>query len=455
MAMGSRQKRSALLSSLPLLGLLVFSCAHPIRHYARLDQCLLQEDYNSALTLIKKNRKAYARPNAALYYLEQGIVAHYASDYEESNQCLAQAESIMDELYTRSLSKEAASFVISDNTIPYKGEDFENALANLFMALNYVKLGLWEDALVEARKVDSKLSAINGQYGEDRRNVYKEDGFIRFLMGVLYEAEGENNDAFISYGKAEEIYRTDYLENYGIDPPPFLIENLLISAQALDFHEEVAEIQREYRDGVFMNPAEKKEMAEVYFIHYNGRAPEKVEEHWFVPMPDGYVIKIAYPRFERRSYRISHGEIALKNLASGCSFRFPTVLMEDIASIAIMNLENRLARIRAKAIARATAKYLATRAAVKSVEDEGKEMLALLVQIAGNLASIMTEQADLRHWRLLPAEIRVGRALVSPGEYEGEIEFVDAWGGVVSSREIEPFPVKAGEKRFFTSRTLR
>jgi len=453
--MGSGQIRSTLLSSLALIGLLVSSCAPPFRHYAQVNECLLKEDYNSALTPIKKNRKAYTKPNAALYYLEHGIIAHYASDYEESNQCLAQAESIMDELYTKSLSKEAASFLISDNTIPYRGEDFENALVNLFMALNYVELGLWEDALVEARKVDSKLSVINSQYAEDKENVYKEDGFIRFLMGVLYEAEGENNDAFISYRKAEEIYRTDYLQNYGIYPPPFLIENLLIAARAMDFHEEMAEIQTVYGDVAFMNPAEKKEMAEVYFIHYNGLAPEKVERQWFVPMPDGYVVKIAYPSFERRDYRISRGEIALMSLTSGCSFRFPTVLMEDIGSIAVMNLENRLDRIKAKAIARATAKYLATMAAVRSVEDEKEESLALLVQIAGNLVSMMTEQADVRHWRLLPAEIRVGRVLVSPGEYEGEIEFVDAWGGVLFSREVERFTVEAGEKRFFIHRTIR
>ncbi|GAF99605.1 unnamed protein product, partial [marine sediment metagenome] len=87
------------------------------------------------------------------------------------------------------------------------------AMVNLFMALNYVGMGNWEGALVEARKVDNKLSVINSKYEEEKKNVYKEDGFIRFLMGALYEAEGEINDAFISYRKAEEIYRSAYLPN--------------------------------------------------------------------------------------------------------------------------------------------------------------------------------------------------------------------------------------------------
>ena len=91
------------------------------------------------------------------------------------------------------------------------------------MALNYTAAGHHEDALVEARKVDSKLNVINSRYADDKKNVYKEDAFIRFLMGVLYEAEGEVNDAFISYRKAEEIYRNDYAANYGVSAPSLLI----------------------------------------------------------------------------------------------------------------------------------------------------------------------------------------------------------------------------------------
>ena len=448
------KKRFTLICLLLPLGLLVFSCAPKVKHYTQLNQWLLNEDYDSALGLMRQSRSAYAKQDAALYYLEQGIIAHFGCYYEESNQSLSRAESIMEELYTRSLSKGAASFLINDNTVPYRGEDFENALVNLFMALNYVGLGLWEDALVEARKVDSKLGVINSRYEEDKRNVYREDGFIRFLMGVLYEAELESNDAFISYRKAEEIYRTEYRVNYGVSPPPFLIEKLLSSARAMDFHEEAAEIQEKYPDVASMNPVEKAEMAEIYFLHYNGLGPEKVAKRWFIPMPDGYVLKIAYPSFERRRYRISRGEITLRSLGSGCSYRFATVLMEDIGSIAVMNLENRLNRIKAKAVGRATAKYLATKGASKVAEDKGGEMLGLLVQIAGNVAAAATEQADIRHWRLLPAEIRVGRVVVPPGEYEGEIEFVDTTGAVVFSRGIERLTVAGGQKRFFTHRTL-
>jgi len=433
---------------------LFFSCAPSIKHYPRIDQYLLTQDYDSAYKLVEKSKETYAERNAVLYYLDEGIISHFAGRYKESNQSLAKAESIMEELYTKSISKEAASFLISDNTIPYRGEDFERAMLNLLMALNYAGLGSWEDAVVEARKVDNKLNLINSQHAEGKRNVYKEDGFVRFLMGTLYEAEGEINDAFISYRKAEAVYRADYLPNYGVSPPTILVEDLLTSAHAMDFHEEMAEIKRQYPDVAFTDSARKKEMAEVFFIHYNGLAPEKVERHFLVPMPDGFVVKIAYPKFVKRSYRISHGEITLSNAGSGRSYRFPTVLMEDIASIAVLNLENRINRIKAKAIARATTKYLASKGASKVAEEKGGKLLGLVVQASASIASVATEQADVRQWRLLPAEIRVGRSLIPPGEYGGRITFVGSGGTVIGSREIAPFSVKKRAKRFFMYRTL-
>ncbi len=431
---------------LPVLFLL--SCAPTTTHYAKVNQGLLQQDYDYALKLIEENKENYAERNAALYYLEKGIISHYASNYQESNDSLARAESIMDELYTKSISKQVFSFLISDNTIPYRGEDFENVMVNLFMALNYIGLGLEEDALVEARKVDNKLNIINSQYKKDKKNIYKEDAFIRFLMGVLYETGGELNDSFISYRKAEEIYTNDYSQNYGVSPSSFLIENLLSAAQAMDFQEEISEFQEKYTHVTYMNPAKKKEMAEIYFIHYNGLGPVKVEKSWQVTMPDMYIAKIAYPIFKRQNYQITQSEITLQNVASDSSYQFETALMEDIGSIAMMNLENKIKRIKTKAIARATTKYLATKASSKEAEKKGGAMLGFVVQVAGNIVSVATEQADIRHWRLLPAEIGVGRVIVPPGDYEGKIEFVNAGGGVVSSKRVERFTVQAGEKRF-------
>jgi hypothetical protein len=130
-------------------------------------------------------------------------------------------------------------------------------------------------------------------------------------------------------------------------------------------------------------------------------------------------------------------------------------LMEDIASIAVLNLENRINRIKAKAIARATTKYLASAAAGKAVEEGHGALAGMLTKMAANIASMATEQADVRNWRLLPAEIRIGRIIVPAGDYSGSIRFVSSGGAVLYSRRIPPFSVREKEKKFFTYRTLR
>ena len=441
-----------------LHGLIIFclwGCGPKMDHYQQLDQHVYNHEYDAALQLMEESREGYQERNEALYYMEDGLLAHFAGRYDKSIESLLKAESILDELYTRSISKQAASFVFNDNTIPYRGEDFEDAMVNLYLALSYAALGATDDALVEARQVDNELNLINSRYEEDQQNVYREDAFIRFFMGVLYESGREINDAFISYRKAEEIYRNDYAAHYGVHAPKFLIENLMTSASALGFETELNQIRELYPDVEFPFPEDKRNLAEVFVVHYNGIGPSKLERRWTIPMPDGYVASIAYPAFEQRPYRISHGIVQLQHVDGSRPSEGQTELMEDIGSIAVQNLENRMARIKAKAIARATSKYVATKAASKAVNDQAGNLAGLLVQVAGNIAAAATERADVRHWRMLPDEIRVARLLISPGLYDGQIDFVDDTGEIVLTTKLEAFAANSGEIKFLFQRTMQ
>ena len=105
-------------------------------------------------------------------------------------------------------------------------------LINAFLALNYVEKGEPDEALVEARKVDEKLRVYAKEY--DGKNTYKEDAFIRYLMGVLYESRGEINDAYISYKKAYETYAV-YTKDYGTRAPSFLLDDLVRTATLMAF----------------------------------------------------------------------------------------------------------------------------------------------------------------------------------------------------------------------------
>lgn len=175
-------------------------------------------DYTGALDAVER---ADHGPSKLLYFLESGLIAHYGGDYVRSNALLERAERISDELFTRSLSREVAALLTSDESRHYRGATFELVSIHYYRALNYWYLDLREDALVECRKANLKLA----QYTiRDTSTTYKNDPFIHYLTALFYESEGEFNDAYISLKDAEAGYLA--YEKLGIKAPEALRQDL-------------------------------------------------------------------------------------------------------------------------------------------------------------------------------------------------------------------------------------
>ena len=192
------------------------SCASVMKVQPQVGRLTASGRYGQALGILDRQQAVYGKNNQLLFLLEKGMVLHRNGQYQESVAVFEEAKSLWEELYTASLSKITASWVVNDYALPYRGEDFERIMMNIFQALNFAALGDFESALVEARDVDSKLEVINGQYSPGQKNVYREDAFARLLAGILYESAGsyaDRNDAFISYEKAYEAYAGDYREH--------------------------------------------------------------------------------------------------------------------------------------------------------------------------------------------------------------------------------------------------
>ena len=139
-------------------------------------------EFAQSRAYVEEHAKDYGKRNRLLYQLDRGMLAFSAGEFREAIQAFEEAELIMNELYTISLSQEATTFLINDNTAPYRGEDFESVMVNLFLALSYANLSHIEQSLVEALKVDSKLTAIKLQYSESQKNCYQEDHIKKFLI---------------------------------------------------------------------------------------------------------------------------------------------------------------------------------------------------------------------------------------------------------------------------------
>lgn len=418
--------------------LFLSSCASVATLQPTVNNLAVSGRYDQALSILSDPHK-YGKNNELLFLLDKGLVLHLAGRYEESIEAFEEAKQKYDELYTESVSKIAASWLWNDNALPYTGEDFERVMVNIFQAVNYASLGQIDEALVEARDVDSTLNTMNGRYDAKQKNTYTEDAFARLLMGIFYETDGNMNDALVSYRLSLDAYQGNSRDSSRM--PKVLKENLLAAAESYG-DRNFDEYRREFAGVDYVPLDERKKQAEVYLIEYEGLSPVKIPVRVPVPLPDGKISQIAFPKYLKRHSRSRPAKLTAASISDSTTRWDETELVEDIEAVAIRSLEDRRARYLLKAAARPAAKYFAEKALEQKVEDDRGKKTADVVRVLGSLYNVISEQADLRSWQTLPARVRLARLILSPGTYEISAD-EESFG------EIE---LAAGEKRFFILR---
>lgn len=385
--------------------------------------------------------------------MDRAMTLHLLGQFTESNQFLHQAEQFAENLYTKSIVSETGAFFTNDNTLPYEGEDFERVMIHLISALNYTYMKNLDEALVEVRKIDHQLNLLNDRY--DKKSIYKQDAFARYLSGKLYEAKKEPNDALIAFRKAYEAYQDDQ-HNYAIAIPVALKSDLLRLTQFLGLETENSQYQEGFGQTHWLTQEEYQKLGEVVFISLKGLSPIKEDFFITAPVPDGrggiYILNIAMPRFIRRSSNISYALVSVWNPKE--SFSEKTVTVQNISDIAIKNLEDRVGRITTKAIARASSKFLLARGIRQMAGKDEEPLSSFLAELGTNLFSLFSEQSDKRSWRTLPGEIQMAGVLVTPGQYQIRVEYFNSFGKKVAQRNPSKIEVKAGEKVFLGARMV-
>ncbi|MCS7152026.1 MAG: hypothetical protein NZ928_06585 [Endomicrobia bacterium] len=462
--------------------LILTSCASRYGYYSTLSSLLLSENYIKANEFIEQNKfKYYSEKDALLYWLDKGITLHYAGDYNESIKAFTKAEKIAEELYTRSISEEAASFLVSDSVKSYYGEDFERIFINVFQSLNYLFLQQYEGALVEARKVDHKLKTLQVDYAG--KNVYKEDAFMRYLTGLLYESQKEFNDAFVSYRKAIGEYSANKkIYNFAI--PEDLLYRMLKVSKILRLREEFEEITTKFS----LNTQYKEfnidlENGEIILFHYNGFAPYKVDNYIEVSFGEAWAyvgsieVKtqdeaevekarqiaraiasneqfiVAFPKFVPIDNKVKSATVEVYDETGEKIYAGKPFIVEDLDNIAIKNLEDRIAKIKVKSIARAAIKYALSREIAIKLSKNSDELSSWLIKKALQTTSVVLEQADKRSWRTLPKQIFIFTASLKPGKYFVKINFEDGQNRIVQKKEFNNIFITSGKKTFLSVRT--
>ena len=431
-----------------LAGLLAAGCGSMATRkgfYEPITVELRSGNYDRVATQLEeaKQKGKYDEKDRVVYYLDAGLAYHYAGQYDTSNARLHEAETAAEELFTKSISKAALSLVLNDNALDYAGEDYEVLYANLISALNYLAADNIEDAFVEIRRANLKLDLLDQKYADaaqqfqrgeagDSSRVavqyeakpvrFHNSAFARYLSMHLYAASGRLSDAQLDYELLQHAFASQPFI-YDFAPPPVQYASdsgAILSIVALAGLAPV-------KEALNLRIRTDKDLDLVQVL-YDGADSADVEYgHLPIPVSEDYYFKFAIPQLvDQSSVAVGARVFANGQLLGELG------LLEDVGSVARETFEAKRWLIYLRSVARAVAKGLVAHKQKEKVDTGG--LGGWLKKAAIDVATDISENADLRCARLLPGKILVGDFVVPPGQYDLTLEFLGPDGFPVASR---------------------
>lgn len=413
----------------------------------------------------------YGQRNRLLWLLDRGTVAQAMGDHAEAIETLNAAEDIMDRSMRESIGDVLGALLINDSVRRYTGEPYEDIYVNVIKMLAHLEAGAFDDgATIEARRIATKANL-------------QRDRYLKLLPATRDAALRRMEDAAQSGGAAPGS--ESYVPRYSVDLPPsvggVVAENkqgefiestlglFLTAAMWMHFGEagnqrvaaerlvQTIDLHRELMRGVDPAPFAHLASADardhnLLLVATSGLGPTKTAFRFPPLIIDGAPIYFELPIVRRRPSAASSVRAIVNNTRV-----VDLALVEDLGQVAEENHRRALGLTYLRTIARAAAKAIATRAAVKHVERRNDdEWVRLGVNLAGLLVPVLTERADLRAWETLPGQAHGALVGLPPGEHTVRLEWVGPGGRVVDESRVFSVRVeREGEFRAVVARSPR
>ena len=387
--------------------------------------------YELALQKLQSSSVKQQHRNRLLYHLELAMLYDRLGRLKKSRREFFRAAQLVEELYTTSISKAAASFVVSSDTTEYRGEDYEKIFIHTMLAMSYLSANELQEALVEARRINLRLHAISRGHG-NAQNRYNEDAFARYLAAMIHDVDGNVDSAFIDYHKAWQLYQDEFkIFNDAQMPRQVALALYHMS------HKAKRRVDSTLRKSLTRVERQRStRQAEVAVIHQLGRIASKETREFLFPL-DRQVVRFSFPVVVAR--HVDYGRSGVMLWQHGKVERFIAAeQMLNLDQVAQVALEDRRARLTAKQVTRLIAKGVLT--------DQVHNRFGALAGVAFNVYAAATETADTRSWSLLPARIAVTRFVV-PAERVLDMAVINN-GVTVAMHRLR---LKLGELKLYVS----
>ena len=342
-----------------------------------------------------------------VYLMEKGLLLHQAGRYEDSVRELRKASDLIREQDIISAGQQASSLVVNEWVTEYKGEYCERLWVHTYLMMNYLLLGEYESALVEAKKAQK----VYDQFPE----ALSEEYFTRALIALCYENLNEYNDAYIAYKKLAES-----MTNPSIVRPD--IDRL---AGMLGFDDEISDTPQ-----IVYTAADSAEL--VLFVSL-GKGPVKISGN--IVLPPG--IRFSFPRYKKQDEKVGRAEVFV------FESRKQVISVEtDVVGVAGNSLDERAKAIYLKEAARLAAKEVIIREAGKDRDN--------IVTVLLRLAFMLMEEPDTRSWQTLPAKLSLVKLPLEPGAHKIRVQI--RGNGSVKDIDLPEIEFYRGQRVFYSVR---
>jgi hypothetical protein len=408
--------------------------------YQNIDIAVNQNDFERGVAALRAGqegrRPLYPEKNAVSLYLDKGLLEHYAGNYKDSAQDLIQAERLIQEAFTKSVTADIASYIANDNTKEYPGEDYEDLYINVFNALNFYNNGNTEGALVEIRKLtlsSEKLDMLSRKYEERTKSAgdYLMNGLNKIGLRVNPQLPQGNPVNFSNSALARYLSVLFYLDDRNEDSARIEFDQLkaAFTANSKVYYNPIPKSI----DGMRTIPSGK---ARLNIIGFAGLSPVKEEKDFglLAPLePPFSVMKLKLPVLKKRPSAIKRIEVEVQGQG-----KFELELLEDMTAVTEETYNARFANMFFKTYVRILLKNAAAAIAAEQVSKKAGGLAGLGAFVAGKVAADASESADIRMGRYLPDKAYVGAIDLEPGTYTIKVNFGR------SIKEFKDVNVKAG-----------
>lgn len=408
----------------------LFSSYHQTMKPVRIAQN--QGDFSQAAALI--TTPSAGQNNYALNLLELGRLNALSQNFKTSQKNYVEA--ITDVEYQQEQAKlqisrglqKASSLISNDNSISYIVPSYEQSMLYSYQALNYLKLQGIESALVEVRRAnlvqqnalaanseaiynakqnmqqhgldanafDAKYPSMQNSIGNVKNGF--QNAYTFYLSGVLYEAAGQANDAYIDYKKAIEIFPHN----------TFLQQDVLRLATTLGMSDDLDRFKQQFGKVTELN----KGNGELVILYEQGIVANKNDVSLSLPIFTSHH-DVRFYSFSLPVYPNHLPTIAPITLTcAGKSTQSQEIVR--LQSLASKQLQDDMPGIVTRQILRLVSKEQVRKKASKEGGNVGN--------IIASIYNVISERADTRSWSTLPDSIHILRVSLPPGEQQISIK---------------------------------